>query len=69
MSSKSTKRKRIAPTVTQKLELIRKIREKSQLLRVSEEYDVAKQAMSDIRKSKGKKLYISLRTVISFYFY
>ena len=66
MPSKSSKRKRIPLMVTRKLELIRKLKKGASVTSVCEKYGVVKQTVFDIRKSKDKKLYILLRTVISF---
>lgn len=54
MPPKSIKRKRMALTVAQKLELIRKLEKGASVTSVCEEYGVAKQTVSDIRKSKDK---------------
>ena len=58
MPSESTMGKRIALTVTQKLELIRKVQKEASVRSVWEEYGVAKQTVWDIRMSKNMKLYI-----------
>ena len=57
---------RIALTVSQKLELKRKLKKGAGVLSVCEENGVAKQTVLGIRKSKDKKLYILLKTA-SFY--
>ena len=68
MPFKSTKHKQ-ALTVTQELELTIKLEKRASVTSVCEEYGVTKQTVSQIRKLKDKKLYIFLRTVISFYLY
>ena len=54
MHFKSTKRKQMALTVTQKLELISKLEKEASVATVCEEYGVAKQTVSNIGKSKNK---------------
>ena len=65
--SKFIKPKRMALTLTQKLEVVGKLEKGACFASVCEEYGVAKQTVSPIRKSIDKKLYIFLRTFISFY--
>lgn len=48
------KRKRVHLTLTQKLQLIRKLEEGASVSSVCEEFGVKKQTVSDIRKSKDK---------------
>ena len=54
MPFKFTKLKQMAPTMTQKLELERKLKKRASVRSVREEYDVAKQTVLGIVKSNDK---------------
>ena len=61
MLSKSSKFKQMVLPVTQKLKFMRKQEKEASVTSVCEEYDVAKQTVSDIRKLKDKLIEYSAK--------
>ncbi|KAK3859157.1 hypothetical protein Pcinc_034702 [Petrolisthes cinctipes] len=50
----TTKKKRVTLCVQQKLEVVRKLEKGISVVRITEEYGISKQSVSDIKKAKDK---------------
>ncbi len=50
----TTKKKRVTLSVQQKLEVVQKLEQGISVTRITEEYGISKQSVSDIKKSKDK---------------